>query len=90
MKFYEPALEYGQKFEIAEFNDRVTPFPTDVLLPEHLYHEDFGNVIWWVVPIMEPPWVGSMLDDDFEPDYYTHFSFLPQPTKIVLQEETEE
>lgn len=41
------------------------------------YHEDYGSVLFWKVPIEEPPYVGTMLDDDFPKDYYTHWSPLP-------------
>lgn len=40
------------------------------------YHEDIGNVVWWTLPICEPPYVGTELDTDF-PDYATHWSRLP-------------
>ena len=26
------------------------------------YHEDRGDVLWWRIPICEPPYVGSTLD----------------------------
>jgi hypothetical protein len=29
------------------------------------WHEDFGNVLWWLFPIVEPPYVGTPLDDDW-------------------------
>ena len=48
-----------------------TTFPADE------WHEDFGPVLWWQFPITEPPYVGSPLDTDWLPDYYTHFSLLP-------------
>lgn len=43
------------------------------------YHEDLGPVLWWRLPVSEPPRVGSPLDDDWVPDYYTHFTKLPEP-----------
>jgi hypothetical protein len=45
------------------------------LHPRDEYHEDHGNVLWWTLPIVEPPYVGTTLDDDF-PDYVTHWSVL--------------
>lgn len=60
------------------------------------YHEDMGAVIWWKLPITEPPYVGSpndigervLLDGDVEttviggwPGYHTHFTPLPQVTE---------
>lgn len=30
--------------------------------PFRLWHEDRGNVLWWRMPISEPPYVGTPLD----------------------------
>ncbi|MBF5091956.1 hypothetical protein F1640_18550 [Novosphingobium sp. NBM11] len=30
--------------------------------PLHEWHEDYGNVLWWLWPIDEPPYVGTPLD----------------------------
>lgn len=48
------------------------------LHPIDAYHEDIGNVLWWRVPIQEPPYCGTPLDEDFPDDYYTHWSQLPE------------
>jgi hypothetical protein len=48
------------------------------LHPIDEWHEDFGPVLWWRVPIQEPPYCGSPLEDDFPEDYYTHWSKLPE------------
>jgi len=42
------------------------------------YHEDFGDVLWWVFPITESPYVGSPLHEDW-PGYHTHWSKLLIP-----------
>lgn len=47
------------------------------LRPQSEYHEDYGNVLWWHVPIQEPPVAGTTLDDGFDWDWYTHWSPLP-------------
>jgi hypothetical protein len=54
------------------------------LRPRDDWHEDYGAVLWWKVPIAEPPYCGTALDDDF-PDYVTHWSPLP-PMKISVVE----
>lgn len=41
------------------------------------YHEDHGVVLWWHVPICEPPYCGTPLDDDFDPLWFTHWSPVP-------------
>lgn len=56
------------------------------LQPIDQYHEDIGDVLWWALPIEEPPWCGSPLDNDW-PGYHTHWSPLVIPT---LPEPTEQ
>lgn len=41
------------------------------------WHEDDGAVLWWKMPIKEPPYVGTPLDDEF-PEYVTHWTRLPE------------
>lgn len=48
------------------------------LKPADQWHEDDGPVLWWRVPIEEPPYCGTPLDALFPPGYYTHFSRLPR------------
>lgn len=57
---------------LGEMEDALEPIPADE------YHEDYGSVIWWRLPVNEPPYIGSTLCDDFIPNYYTHF------TRIIL------
>lgn len=40
--------------------------------------EDTDNVLFYRVPISEPPYCGSLLDLDFRDDYYTHWTQLPK------------
>jgi hypothetical protein len=47
------------------------------------WHEDDGNVIWWTLPIEEPPYVGTLLDEDI-PDYVTHWTRLVVPAHAAL------
>lgn len=46
--------------------------------PRVEWHEDDGDVMWWKFPVVEAPYVGSPLADDF-PDYVTHFTKIPVP-----------
>lgn len=46
--------------------------------PLEEWHEDFGDVLWWKLPIEEAPFVGSPLDSSFPGDYHTHWSPIPQ------------
>lgn len=46
------------------------------LRPGEDWHEDLGNVLWWWLPIREPPYVGTPLDSNW-PGYHTMWSPLP-------------
>lgn len=41
------------------------------------WHEDDGNCLWWNLPINEPPYCGTPLDENF-PEYKTHY------TEVIL------
>jgi len=50
--------------------------------PASEYHEDFGNVLWWHLPVSEPPHVGTPTDTAWPEngdEYYTHWSPIPMP-----------
>lgn len=40
------------------------------------WHEDMGCVLWWVLPVCEPPWCGQPHDSDWT-GYHTHWTPLP-------------
>lgn len=45
------------------------------------YPEEIDNVLWAVFPLNEPYYFGSIMDECFYHDYYTHWmdlSFIPQ------------
>ena len=50
--------------------------------PLEEWGEDYGDVLWWVFPIEEPPYAGSPLDADW-PGYHTHWTPIiePEPPK---------
>jgi len=48
-------------------------------IPADEWSEDDGDVLWWRLPVEEPPYVGSPLCDDWLPGYYTHFTRLQVP-----------
>jgi hypothetical protein len=41
--------------------------------------EETGAVLWWRFPVVEPPYVGSPLDDDW-PGHHTHWTEIPIPS----------
>ena len=51
------------------------------------YHEDFGDVLWWIWPLQEPPYCGSPLCDDW-PGYHTHWTRITVP--IYASDDTSE
>ncbi len=46
--------------------------------PKDFWDETDGPVLWWRFPVVEPPYVGSPLDDDF-PDDVTHWTRIVVP-----------
>jgi hypothetical protein len=49
---------------------------TETPRPISEYHEDMGFVLWWILPVREPPYSGSPGCDDW-PEYHTHFTPVP-------------
>lgn len=45
------------------------------------WHEEDGDVLWWRLPICEPPVVGCPLELGFEVDDYTHWTPIVDPTE---------
>ena len=45
---------------------------------ESEWHENVGPALWWVFPVVEPPYVGTPLDVDW-PGYHTHWTSLHIP-----------
>ncbi|QHZ52180.1 hypothetical protein [Paenibacillus larvae] len=52
-------------------------------IPYKEWHEGHGDVLWWVFPIVEPPYSGSPIDEDW-PGYHTHW------TPFICPEEPKE
>ena len=46
--------------------------------PFAFWTEEDGPVLWWKFPVVEPPYVGSPIDDDF-PEYVTHWTVIEVP-----------
>ena len=46
-----------------------------------MWHEEDGCVLWWNVPVEEPPWVGSPLDSEWKEigSGYEYWSPIPEP-----------
>ncbi len=63
---------------VAANNILLQPNPNE-LHPLGEWHEDDGPVLWWRLPVGEPPYVGSPLDDGWLNGYYTHWSKLKGP-----------
>ncbi len=47
------------------------------LIPLEQWHEDDGDVLWWRVPISEPPYVGSLAE--VTNGWHTHFTRIIVP-----------
>lgn len=57
---------------------RVTLEDADEPKPIDQWGEDYGDCLWWSLPIEEPPYCGTPLDSNF-PNYVTHFTRLIVP-----------
>jgi hypothetical protein len=53
---------------------------TAVAIPMCEWNEDCGDALWWAFPVVEPPYVGSPLDDDF-PLHVTHWTPIDVPVQ---------
>lgn len=86
------------KHKIGEFNDYDAFFAYSMavkrlgeledaneLRPLEEWGEDYGDCLWWKLPIEEPPYCGSPLDCKF-PSYVTHFTRFSYP---IEQEDTD-
>jgi len=65
-----------------------------ILRPRSEYHEDFGIVLWWRLPVQEPPLVGMNMDNEVGaledyPDGPTHWSPLPDPRFMTASDNAE-
>jgi hypothetical protein len=58
----------------GRLEDALTP------RPKADWDEDDGPCLWWVFPIVEPPYCGDPLTEDF-PDYVTHWTPLLVPER---------
>lgn len=62
---------------------KVNELKTLVLHAHEDYHEDDGDVLWWLLPIVEPPYLGSTLALDFpwdldEAPKNLYWSYVPE------------
>ena len=79
----------GEKIKVTISQGNIADYLIDhgVMVQEEAkpieeWHEDYGDVLWWKLPIEEPPYVGSPLCEDW-PGYHTHWTpiVVPQPPK---------
>lgn len=71
---YDAFFDYHMAVKrLGELEDLLEPIPAEE------WNEDDGDVVWWRLPVEEPPYIGSPLCDDFTFDYYTHFTRLGMP-----------
>ena len=47
------------------------------LRPLSEWHEDDGSVLWWTLPLSEPPYVGTPLDSGYAVEVHTMMPHLP-------------
>ncbi|MEK4474321.1 hypothetical protein NSQ91_13985 [Paenibacillus sp. FSL R7-0048] len=68
-----------------------TPAPTPEIKqqfaarPLDEWHEEMGDMLWWMFPIQEPPYCGNPLDSDWS-DCYTHWTPIVIPADPAPKE----
>lgn len=71
---YDAFYDYHMAIKrLGEIEDLLEPIPAEE------WNEDDFFVIWWRLPIEEPPYIGSPMCDDWTENYYTHFTRLIEP-----------
>jgi hypothetical protein len=70
------AAEKRWQAERAELKAQIERLTT--LRSASEWHDDFGDVLWWRLPIQEAPYVGSPLECGWFADFYTHWTPLPK------------
>src|SRR5690606_13059004 len=50
------------------------------------WHEDIGSVLWWRLPVCEPPWVGTPLDSDWPYLEHARLAWTELPVPIGTKE----
>lgn len=77
---YVSTIENALKVLVAVAEEYVN---YNTLLPIDQWCEDYGNCLFWRLPINEPPYCGTPLDstwvDNDLDEYYTHFTVLTEP-----------
>ncbi len=66
----------GVRNKLTVARAKIAELESMVPRPLADYHEDFGPVTWWKLPVDEPAWIGRPDDSDW-PGYHTHFT--PHP-----------
>jgi len=74
----EPGVEQPQPIPVAQPAKTGQPASTDHARPLADWDERDSNVLWWMFPVVEPPYVGTPLDDDW-PGYHTHWTPIDIP-----------
>ena len=75
------AVDKGRGILRRALHNYGTTHPRPIPVAE--WNEDDGDVLWWRLPVEEPPYVGSPLCDDWVPGYYTHFTRLQVPAAAI-------
>lgn len=68
-------VQWSKREEIVSaWNRRASP------PPRHIddWHEEHGDVLWWRFPVIEPPYLGSPLSENWPGDY-TYWTPLAVP-----------
>lgn len=77
LRWLDPEL--GAVISVAPDARCAQARPREQAYPLEEYHEDIGPVLWWHLPVCEPPHVGQPGDSDWIDGWYTHWTPLNLP-----------
>lgn len=76
---------YEAMLQLYRYEQMCKPIPIED------YHEDYGDCLFWTIPVIEPPYVGSTIDSCFDAVHkacnFTHFTRLIEPIEQTTDNE---
>lgn len=88
---WEPTTAEPQQDFFEAFAESLHHPEFYMLRPASEYHEDYSCVLWWHLPICEPPVVDSTIEENerFKDGWFTHWSPLPDCKRLVASDGAE-
>ena len=72
----------GFRADVEKLETEAEALRNPVARPRAEWHEDMGDVLWWRLPVDEPPYCGQPGDSDWT-GYHTHWTPLVVPSNAA-------